>query len=65
MITSPFDANRRLVKINFIDFSPVRSANIQGWEDNDWVTLNYSSAERFRKILDLEVRSEDFGIYGE
>jgi len=35
------------------------------WQDNDWMPLNYSSAERFRKILDLEVSRENFGIYGE
>lgn len=34
------------------------------WEDNEWVPLNYSSAERFRQILGLEVSRENFGIYG-
>jgi len=34
------------------------------WQDNDWMPLDYLSAERFRKILGLEVNSEDFGIYG-
>jgi hypothetical protein len=34
------------------------------WQDNDWMPLDHLSAERFRKILDLELKSEDFGIYG-
>ncbi len=34
------------------------------WQDNEWMPLDYLSAQRFRKILGLEVNSEDFGIYG-
>ena len=34
------------------------------WQDNEWIPLNYSSAERFRQILALEGSTEDFGIYG-
>jgi Glycosyltransferase (GlcNAc) len=34
------------------------------WQDNDWTSLDCSSAQRFRKILGLESSSEDFGIYG-
>jgi hypothetical protein len=34
------------------------------WEDNDWMPLNCLSAQRFRQIVGLEGKSENFDVYG-